>query len=246
MTGLAGKKALVTGGSRGIGAAIARRLAAENADVALTYRTARSAAAQVVTDIETTGRNALAIHADSADPDAVTEAVHRAAEAHGGLDILVNNAGIFPSKPFEEFTLDEVDQALHVHARAAFLAAQAAVRYMDAGGRIIGIGTNLTERAPFGGITLYNLSKSALNGFTRALARELGPRGITVNLVQPGSTDTDMNPADGDHAAAQVGLTALGRFGAADDIAAAVAYLAGESGRSITGAVLTVDGGTNA
>ncbi|WP_342215502.1 SDR family oxidoreductase [Nocardia farcinica] len=110
----------------------------------------------------------------------------------------------------------------------------------------IGIGTNLTERAPFGGITLYNLSKSALNGFTRALARELGPRGITVNLVQPGSTDTDMNPADGDHAAAQVGLTALGRFGAADDIAAAVAYLAGESGRSITGAVLTVDGGTNA
>lgn len=246
MAGLEGKKALVTGGSRGIGAQIARQLAAEGADVAVTYRNGESAAAAVVGDIRGLGRRAAAIRADSADAAAVVFAVQRAADELGGLDVLVNNAGIFPSKPFEEFTLDEVDEALNVHARAAFVAAQAALKHMGAGGRIIGIGTNLTDHAPFGGLSLYNLSKSALNGFTKALARELGPRGITVNLVQPGSTDTDMNPADSDHAPAQVGLTALGRFGSTADIAAAVAFLAGESGRSITGTVLTVDSGTNA
>ncbi|MEU5758982.1 SDR family oxidoreductase [Nocardia sp. NPDC047648] len=246
MPDLTGKVALVTGGSRGIGAAIARRLAAAGADVALTYQHAEGQAKTVVGDLQALGRRAVAIQADSADATAVRAAVDRAAAELGGLDILVNNAGIFPAKPFEEFTLSEIDNALGVHARAAFVGAQAAVAHMTDGGRIISIGTNLTDHAPFDGLTLYNLSKSALSGFTKALARELGPRAITVNLVQPGSTDTDMNPGDGAHAQRQRDLTALGRFGAADDVAAAVAYLAGPSGRSVTGAFLTVDSGTNA
>lgn len=246
MSDLTGKVALVTGGSRGIGAAIARHLADAGANVALTYQSNELRAKSVVAELEALGRRAIAIRADSADAGAVVEAVHRTAAELGGLDVLVNNAGIFPAKPFEEFTVEEIDRALNVHARAAFVGAQAAVTHMTEGGRIISIGTNLSERAPFGGLSLYNLSKSALNGFTKALARELGPRNITVNLVQPGSTDTDMNPADGDHAPYQVGLSALGRFGTADDIAGTVAFLAGPSGRSITGATFTVDGGSNA
>ncbi|MGY2005756.1 SDR family NAD(P)-dependent oxidoreductase [Nocardia gipuzkoensis] len=246
MSDLTGKVALVTGGSRGIGAAIARRLAAAGADVALTYQHAEGQAKTVVDAVETLGRRAVAIQADSADAAAVRAAVDRTASELGGLDILVNNAGIFPAKPFEEFTVEEIDNALNVHARAAFVGAQAAIAHMTDGGRIISIGTNLTDHAPFAGLALYNLSKSALNGFTKALARELGPRAITVNLVQPGSTDTDMNPGDGAHAQGQRDLTALGRFGAADDVAATVAFLAGPSGRSVTGAFLTVDSGTNA
>ncbi|NKY88014.1 SDR family NAD(P)-dependent oxidoreductase [Nocardia veterana] len=241
-----GAVALVTGGSRGIGAAIARRLAADGADVALTYRNGAEAAEAVVADIRAAGRRALAVRADSADAEQVVAAVHRTAAELGGVDILVNNAGIFPAKPFAEFTVAEVDEALHIHARAAFVAAQAALGYMDRGGRIISIGSNLSDRALFEGLTLYNLSKSALNGFTRALARELGPRGITVNLVQPGSTDTDMNPAAGGHAENQLRFSALGSFGEADDVAGVVSFLAGPAGARLTGATLTVDGGTNA
>ncbi|WP_225726675.1 MULTISPECIES: SDR family NAD(P)-dependent oxidoreductase [unclassified Nocardia] len=246
MTDLTGKAALVTGGSRGIGAAIARRLAAAGADVAITYQHAAEQAKSVAAEVESLGRRAVALQADSADAAAVKQAVDAAAAAFGRLDVLVNNAGIWTAKPFEEFTVAEVDNALAIHAKAAFVGAQAAVAHMTDGGRIISIGTNLSERAAFGGLALYNLSKSALNGFTKALARELGPRQITVNLVQPGSTDTDMNPADGAHAAHQVGLTALGRFGSVDDIAATVTFLAGPTGRSITGATITVDSGTNA
>ncbi|WP_278264029.1 SDR family oxidoreductase [Nocardia sp. AG03] len=238
--------ALVTGGSRGIGAAIARRLAAAGADVALTYRHDETAAESVAAEIEALGRRALPIRADSADAAQVVAAVDATARELGGLDVLVNNAGIFPAKPYAEFTLDEIDRALNIHARAAFVAGQAALPHFGDSGRIISIGSNLSEHAPFGGLALYNLSKAALNGYTKALARELGPRGITVNLVQPGSTDTDMNPADSEHAPLQRELSALGRFGTAEDIAETVAFLAGPAGRSITGAFFTVDGGTNA
>lgn len=246
MSDLTGKVALVTGGSRGIGAAIARKLAADGADVAITYQSAEVQAKAVAAEIESLGRRAVAIRADSADAGEVVAAVNQTASELGRLDILVNNAGIFPAKPFEEFTVEEVDRALNIHARAAFVGAQAAVAHMTGGGRIISVGTNLSEHAPFGGLSLYNLSKSALNGFTKALARELGPRDITVNLLQPGSTVTDMNPVDGGHYDAQIALTALGRFAKPEDMAEMVAFLAGDSGRSVTGAIFTVDGGTNA
>jgi 3-oxoacyl-[acyl-carrier protein] reductase len=245
MNDLSGRVALVTGGSRGIGAAIALRLARDGADVAITYESAADRAAQVVKEIEQIGRRGLAVQADSADPAAVHGAVDAVAAELGGLDILVNNAGVFPYGPFEEVTLDELDRTLAIHTRAAFVAAQAASPHLGAGGRIISIGSNLAERAPFPGIALYAMTKSALLGYTRALARELGPRGITVNVVQPGSTDTDMNPADGDSAEHQRSLTALGRFQTADELAATVAHLAGPGGRTITGASLLVDAGTN-
>ncbi|MFD6162978.1 SDR family NAD(P)-dependent oxidoreductase [Nocardia sp. NPDC060256] len=246
MSDLTGKVALVTGGSRGIGAAIARKLAADGAEVAITYQSADVQAKSVVAEIESLGRRAVAIQADSADAGDVVRSVNQAATELGRLDILVNNAGIFPAKPFEDFTLDEIDRALNIHARAAFVGAQAAVAHMTDGGRIISVGTNLSEHAPFAGLSLYNLSKSALNGFTKALARELGPRAITVNLLQPGSTVTDMNPVDGGHYDTQVELTALGHFAKPDDMAAMVAFLAGETGRSVTGSIFTVDGGSNA
>ncbi|MHA6627674.1 SDR family NAD(P)-dependent oxidoreductase [Pseudonocardia sichuanensis] len=241
-----GRVALVTGGSRGIGAAIALRLARDGADVAITYQSAEGLAAQVVEEIEALGRRALAVRADSADPDAVRGAVDAVVAELGGLDVLVNNAGVFPYGPFEEVGLDELDRTLAIHVKAAFVAAQAAAPHMGEGGRIISIGSNLAERVPFPGIALYAMTKSALLGYTRALARELGPRGITVNVVQPGSTDTDMNPADADGAAHQRSLTALGRYQTPDELAATVAHLAGPGGRTITGASLLVDAGTNA
>jgi 3-oxoacyl-[acyl-carrier protein] reductase len=243
---LAGRVALVTGGSRGIGAAVARRLARQGADVAITYRSATESAAQVVKEIEHLGRRALAVRADSADATAVRDAVDTTTRELGGLDILVNNAGVFPYGPFEEVGLQELDRALAIHVRAAFVAAQAASPHLGEGGRIISIGSNLVERVPSPGVALYSTTKSALLGYTRALARELGPRGITVNVVQPGSTDTDMNPADSDKAEHQRRLTALGRYQTADEVAATVAHLAGPGGRTITGASLLVDAGTNA
>jgi 3-oxoacyl-[acyl-carrier protein] reductase len=246
MNVLIGRVALVTGGSRGIGAAIAVRLAGEGADVVLTYREAEENAAKVVREIEAFGRRGLALQADSADPVAVRTAVDRTAAELGRLDVLVNNAGVFPFGPFEHVSLEELDRTVAIHVRAAFVAAQAASPYLGAGGRIINIGSNLAERVPHDGIALYSMTKSALTGLTRALARELGPRGITVNVVHPGSTDTDMNPADGPAAEEQRVRTALGRFQTADDVAATVAHLAGAGGRTITGASLLVDSGANA
>ncbi|GAB2607761.1 3-oxoacyl-ACP reductase FabG [Streptomyces capparidis] len=245
---LTGTAALVTGGSRGIGAAIARRLAREGADVAFTHVSAAGAAraAGVVADIEAAGRRGLAIRADAADPRAVTAAVDRAAAAFGRLDIVVNNAGIAPMGPVEDVTAEELDRALAVHVRAAFLTVQAALRHLPEGGRVISIGSNLTERAHFPSTALYTMTKSALSGLTRALARELGPRGITANVVHPGSTNTDMNPAAAPEAEAERALTALGRYLDPDDIAATVAHLAGPDGRGITGAAITVDAGANA
>ncbi|MEU1730793.1 3-oxoacyl-ACP reductase family protein [Streptosporangium sp. NPDC020145] len=243
---LNGRVALVTGGSRGIGAAIARRLAAEGADVAITYARAGEKAREVVREIEAAGGRGLAVPAEATDATALAEAVERTVSTLGGLDILVNNAGIAPYGPIEDFTLEEVDRTLAVHARASFLLAQAAVRHMGDGGRIISIGSSLVERVTSPGWTLYSMSKSALIGLTKGLARDLGPRGITVNLVHPGSTDTDMNPADGPDAEGERSYTALGRYCDPDDIAATVAHLAGPGARNITGTSVTVDAGTTA
>ena len=243
MSAIAGKAALVTGGSRGIGRAIALRLAAEGADVALTYASAGDKALAVVGEIEATGRRGLALQAEAADPHAAAGAVERIVAEFGRLDILVNNAGIAALGPLEEVTLEQVDRTLAIHVRAAFLAAQAAARHMGEGGRIISIGSCLAERVPGPGITLYAMSKAALIGLAKGLARDLGTRGITANVVHPGPIDTDMNPADGPGADAERALLASGEFGRADDIAATVAHLAGPGGRFITGAAIAVDGG---
>jgi 3-oxoacyl-[acyl-carrier protein] reductase len=240
---LNGQVALVTGGSRGIGAAVAVRLAQDGADVAVTYQQNRQRADDVVERIEAMGRRALAIQADSADPAALVAAVDRAASELGRLDILVNNAGAFLLGPFHELGLAEFDETAAVNIRAPFVASQAAVRHMPSGGRIINIGSNVAERAVFPGFALYAMSKSALVGLTKALGRELGPRGITVNLVNPGPTDTELNPAEGPDADTINGFTALGHFAAPEDIAAAVAFVGGPGGRYITGAAINVDGG---
>ncbi|GGF74873.1 3-ketoacyl-ACP reductase [Azorhizobium oxalatiphilum] len=245
MSELAGKRALVTGASRGIGAAIALALADKGADVAITYERSADRAAEVVRAIEARGRRGFAIQADSADAAAVKRSVDAAAEKLGGLDVLVNNAGIARAGLVADMSLADIDALLDVNVRAVVLASQAAIAHLPAGGRIISIGSNLAERVPFPGITVYSLTKSALLSFTRGLARELGPRGITVNLVHPGSTDTDMNPADGETADGQRALSALGHFGKPEDIAAAVTFLAGPTGRQITGTGIVVDGGAN-
>ncbi|MER6593108.1 3-oxoacyl-ACP reductase family protein [Micromonospora purpureochromogenes] len=240
---LDGKVALVTGGGRGIGAATALRLAAGGADVAVTWQRDADRAATVVKQIEALGRRAIAVRADSADPAALREAVDRTADELGRLDILVNNAGAFLVGAIDEFTADDLERTIAVNVRAPFVAAQAAVRHMTAGGRIISIGSNVGERAVFPGLAAYAMSKTALTGLTRGLARELGPRGITVNLVVPGPTDTDANPADGPNADAIRGFTALGRYAAPEEIAATVAHLAGDDAGYVTGAVIAVDGG---
>lgn len=243
MAELLGKAALVTGGSRGIGAAIARRLAAEGADVALTYLGSAAKAKAVAAAIEGMGRRGLAIAADSADPAAVAAAVEQAAAAFGRLDILVNNAGIGVMGRLEDVTVEEIDRIFAIHVRAAFVAAQAAARHMGSDGRIVSIGSCLAERVPVAGMSVYAASKAALIGLTKGIARDLGPRGITVNLVQPGPIDTDMNPADGPGAEEERRLLALGHYGSGDDIAATVAHLAGPGGRYITGAAIAVDAG---
>ena len=247
MSQLRGKRAFVTGGSRGIGAAIARRLAADGADVAISYERSADRAEALVKEIQATGRRALAIRADSADPVAVKAAVDAVAEAFGGLDILVNNAGVFRGTgPLEAMTLDDIDATLAVNVRAVVVASQAAAAHMGEGGRIISTGSCLAERVTEPGVSLYALSKAALVGWTKGLARDLGPRGITVNIVHPGSTDTDMNPANGPGADAQLARMAIRRYGRADDVAGLVAFVAGPQGRSINGTGLTIDGGANA
>ncbi|TDT91280.1 NAD(P)-dependent dehydrogenase (short-subunit alcohol dehydrogenase family) [Azorhizobium sp. AG788] len=246
MSELAGKRALVTGASRGIGAAIALALAEKGADVAITYERSADKAAEVVRAIEAKGRRGIALQADSADPAAVKRSVDDAATALGGLDILVNNAGIARGGALADMSLADIDALLNVNVRAVVLASQAALGHLKEGGRIISIGSCLAERVPFGGVTVYSATKSALLALTRGLARELGPSGITVNLVHPGSTDTDMNPADGELAEGQRALTPLGRFGRPEDVAAAVAFLASPAAGQITGTGLVVDGGINA
>ena len=243
MNELAGKVALVTGGSRGIGAAIARRLAAAGAAVALTYVSSADQAQAVAKQIDADGGRVLVIRADSADPGAVTAAVEQTVRDLGRIDILVNNAGIFDGGPLEELTVDRADRLWAVNVRAVFVATQAAARHMTEGGRIISIGSALAERTPVPGLTLYAMCKAALTGLTRGLARDLGPRGITATVVHAGLVDTDMNPADGPGAGILRPVTAVGRYGHVDEIAAVVAHLAGEGGRYITGTAVTVDGG---
>ena len=246
MAKLAGKTALVTGGSRGIGAGIAKRLAAEGASVAITYTKGADAAAAVVKEIERAGGKALAVQADAADPKAVAAAVEKTVATFGRLDVLVNNAGTAIPKPFEETTLEEMDRVIDINLRGVMIATQAALRHMQDGGRIITIGSCVGERVATPGLVAYAATKGAVKIFTQGLSREVGNRGITVNNIQPGPIDTDLNPAAGDWATPQIANTALKRYGHVDDIAAMVAFVAGPEASYITGASLTVDGGTNA
>jgi 3-oxoacyl-[acyl-carrier protein] reductase len=243
---LKGKVALVTGGSRGIGAAIAKRLATDGATVAITYAKGVDAAASVVSAIEQAGGKALAIQADAADAAAIQGAVEKTVAALGGIDVLVNNAGTAIPKPFEAQTIDEIDTMLNINIRGVFTATQAALKHMKEGGRIIMIGSCVGERNFTPGLAAYAATKGAVKMFTQSLAREVGIKGITVNNVQPGPIDTDLNPAAGDWATPQIANTSLGRYGHVDEVAALVAFVAGPESSYITGANLTVDGGTNA
>ena len=246
MPQLANKVALVTGGSRGIGAAIAKRLAADGASVAITYAKDASAASAVVKAIELDGGRAIAIQADAADVGAVKGAVEKTFATFGRLDVLVNNAGTAIPKTFEETTLEEMDRLIDINIRGVFIATQAALKHRKTGGRIIMIGSAVGERVAAPGLVPYAATKGAVKMFNQALAREIGSRGITVNNVQPGPIDTELNPATGDWAVPQKAATALDRYGHVDEIAAMVAFVAGPESSYLTGANLTVDGGMNA
>jgi 3-oxoacyl-[acyl-carrier protein] reductase len=240
------KVALVTGGSRGIGAAIAKRLAADGASVSITYSKGADAATSVVKAIELAGGRAIAIQADAADADAVKNAVEKTAATFGRLDVLVNNAGMAIPMTVEETTLADFDHVFAINVRGVFVATKAALKHMNDGGRIIMIGSCVGERMMTPGLAPYAATKGAVKMFTQGLAREVGSRGITVNNVQPGPIDTDLNPAAGDWAVSQKANTALNRYGQVEDVAALVAFVAGPESSFITGANLTVDGGTNA
>jgi NAD(P)-dependent dehydrogenase (short-subunit alcohol dehydrogenase family) len=236
------RTAVVTGASRGIGAAIARRLHGDGFNVAFTWRQGADRAQALCDELP----GAFALQADSADPSSPERVVTEVLDRFGRLDVVVGNAGVFPYGPIEEMTLDQIDEALAVHARAPYLLARAAAPHLPAGGRIISIGSCLAKRTPAAGLSLYAMSKSALAGMTHGLARDLGPRSITVNLVHPGSTDTDMNPADGEGADGERALSALGRYAEPEEIASVVAFLAGPDSAFVTGASWTVDGGYSA
>jgi len=246
MSKLTNRVAFVTGGSRGIGAAIAKRLAADGANVAITYTKGADAAASVVKEIERNGAKAIAIQADATDAAAVEAAVEKTVATLGQLDVLVNNAGTAIPKKFEETTLEEIDHMFSLNVRGALVATQAALKHMKNGGRIIMIGSCVGERNMTPGLAAYSATKGAIKMFTQGLSREVGDRGITVNNVQPGPIDTDLNPAAGDWAAPQKANTALNRYGTVDEVAALVAFVARPEASYITGANLTVDGGTNA
>lgn len=246
MSSLNGKRALVTGASRGIGKAIALALAAEGAAVAITYERSRDKAQAVVAQIISAGGNAYAFQADSADAKAVRDSVSNAVQALGGLDILVNNAGIFQFGSLEELDLEVLDSVINVNIKSAIIASQAALPHLPQGGRIINMGSCLADRVPLSGLSVYSMSKAALTAFTKGLARDLGPRGINVNIVHPGPTDTDMNPANGENASSQSAGIALGHYGTSEDVAAMVTFLSGPGAKHITGSGFAVDGGINA
>jgi 3-oxoacyl-[acyl-carrier protein] reductase len=240
---LAGRAALVTGGSRGIGAAIARRLAQDGAAVALTYTSGQAKAAEVVRAIELAGGRAMAIQADSTDPKSIKNAVAGTVNAFARLDVLVNNAGAVVIAPLDQVSLEDFDRLVALNIRGVFVATQEAVRHMGEGGRIINIGSVNADRVPFAGISVYSMTKAAVAGLTRGLARELGGRGITINAIQPGPVETDLNPANGPFAETMKSFMALKRYGKPDEIAGLVAYLAGPEAAFVTGASLTIDGG---
>jgi 3-oxoacyl-[acyl-carrier protein] reductase len=243
---LEGKVALVTGASRGIGAAIAKRLAADGASIAITYAKGADAAAAIVKAIEADGGKAIAIQADAANPEAIKIAVEKTVSTFGQLNVLVNNAGTAIPKPFEETSLEEMDYVLNLNVRGTMAATQAALKHMKSGDRIIMIGSCVGERVIAPGLVAYSATKGAVKMFAQGLARDIGGRGITVNNVQPGPIDTELNPASGDWAVPQKAATALGRYGTVDEVAALVAFVAGPDSSYITGTSLTVDGGTNA
>jgi 3-oxoacyl-[acyl-carrier protein] reductase len=243
---LKGKTALITGGSRGIGAAIAKRLAADGANVAITYTKGADAAASVVNEIERAGGKAIAIQADAANADSGNAAVEKTVATFGRLDVLVNNAGTAIPKTFEEATLEEMNRVIDINVRGVFVATQAALKHMKEGGRIIMIGSSVGERVVVPGLVPYAATKGAVKIFTQSLSREVGGRGITVNNVQPGPIETDLNPAVGDWSVPQKAATALDRYGKVDEVAALVSFVAGPESSYITGANLTVDGGMNA
>jgi 3-oxoacyl-[acyl-carrier protein] reductase len=242
-TPLNGQVAFINGGSRGIGAATARRLAREGATVAIGYAASAIAAEALVAEIDAAGGKAIAIHADASDAAALTRAIDGVAERFGRLDILVNSPGVLFLGPVDQFSLEDFDKTIAVNVRAVFVAAKAAAVHMRDGGRIINIGSTNAQRMPFVGGAAYAMSKSALTGLVKGLARDLGSRNITVNNVAPGPIDTDMNPADSDFAASLHGLMALPRHGHADEVAGMVAYLAGPDAGFVTGADLLIDGG---
>jgi 3-oxoacyl-[acyl-carrier protein] reductase len=246
MSNLTNKVALVTGGSRGIGAAIAKRLAADGASVAITYAKDATSAGEVVKAIELKGGKAISIKADGGDAAAVKAAVDKTVATYGQLDVLVNNAGTAIPKPFEETLLEEMEHVLNLNVRGVLVATQEALKHMKSGSRIIMIGSCVGERVIAPGLVAYSATKGAVKMFAQGLAREIGARGITVNNVQPGPIDTELNPAGGDWAVSQKAATALGRYGHVDEVAALVAFVAGPESSYITGANLTVDGGTNA
>lgn len=240
---LAGKRALVTGAARGIGAAIALKLAEDGADFAITYEKSADKAAALVAEMQALGRSAVAIQADAASPEASRSAVEQTVAPLGGLDILINNAGVLIPRSFSDQPLEEIDLQLDVNVRGVFVVTQAALKHIPNGGRIISVGSNAGLSVPFAGITVYAATKAAMESFTRGLARELGPRDITVNLVRPGPIDTDMNPADGPLAPSVLPGLAIARYGKAREVAEAVAFLAGPGAAYITGSGILVDGG---
>ena len=246
MKALKGKVALVTGGSRGIGAASARHLAAAGANIAITYSASADAAAELVKEFEALEIKARAYLADASDPQSLPQVVEQIAAEFGGIDILVNNAGTFSVGMIGTVDEAEYRRIMTINVDAVFTMTQAVLKVMPDGGRIINIGSVLGERASTAGISTYNASKFALAGLTRSWAKDLGPRNILVNDVQPGPIDTVMNPADGPNADHMRSNTALGRYGQPDEVAALVAFLAGLEASYITGATINVDGGWNA
>src|SRR6202050_4946142 len=246
MSTLNRKVALVTGGLRGIGAAIAKRLAADGAIVAITYSKDANSASKVVKAIEQAGGKAVAFQADAANAEAIRDAVEKTVAALGGIDVLVNNAGTAIPKKFEDASLEEINRVIDINIRGVMTATQAALKHMKNGGRIIMIGSCVGERMMTPGLVPYSATKGAVKMFSQGLSREVGSRGINVNNIQPGPIDTDLNPAAGEWAVPQKAATALDRYGKVEEVAALVAFVAGPEASYITGANLTVDGGTNA